>query len=153
TSSPTPPHSPRRSSSSGTNPSPTRTAPPSVPGRPPTASTGSAGSSTRSTRWASTGAAWRQTWPPICSASTHPSRPEPPSLEHKPVTASTPQTTRATLERMYEAAQAGDMTTLGSLMHPEVRVEEPPFLPYGGTYTGLDDFVGVFARASETIKL
>jgi uncharacterized protein len=69
------------------------------------------------------------------------------------MTASTTETTRAALERMYAAAQGADMATLASLMHPQVRVDEPSFLPYGGTYTGLDEFAAVFTEAAKVLDM
>jgi len=61
--------------------------------------------------------------------------------------------TRATIERMYAAAQAGDLAAVSEVMHEQVVVHEPPFLPYGGTYTGLNEFTGVYAEAAAVIDL
>ena len=61
--------------------------------------------------------------------------------------------TRSTIERMYAAAQAGDLAAVSEVMHEQVVVDEPPFLPYGGTYTGLKEFAGVYAEASAVIDL
>lgn len=61
--------------------------------------------------------------------------------------------TRATIERMYAAAQAGDLAGVSEVMHEQVVVDEPPFLPYGGTYTGLEEFTGVFVAAAAVIDL
>lgn len=69
------------------------------------------------------------------------------------MTDSTTATTRTTLERMYAAAQAGDIAGLSTLMHPALCVEEPPFLPYGGTYTGLDEFADVFGQAAAVLDM
>ncbi|TAM68264.1 nuclear transport factor 2 family protein [Mycobacterium sp.] len=67
--------------------------------------------------------------------------------------ASTTDTTRVTLERMYAAAHDSDVAALASLMHPQVRVDEPSFLPYGGTYTGLDEFAAVFTEAAKVLDM
>jgi hypothetical protein len=69
------------------------------------------------------------------------------------MTSSATATTRTVMENMYAAARNGDLDTLARLMHPAVRVDEPPFLPYGGTYTGLAEFAGVFTRAATVINL
>jgi uncharacterized protein len=65
----------------------------------------------------------------------------------------TTDTTRQIIERMYAAAAAGDMATLAEVMAPDVVIQEPPFLPYGGRYDGLAEFGGVFAEALKVIDL
>jgi ketosteroid isomerase-like protein len=61
--------------------------------------------------------------------------------------------TRDVIERMYAAAAAGDMGTLAEVMAPDVVIQEPPFLPYGGCYQGLQEFGGVFGEALKVIDL
>lgn len=41
---------------------------------------------------------------------------------------------RVAAEAMYGAAKSGDAPTFFSFISPDVVVEEPGFLPYGGTY-------------------
>jgi ketosteroid isomerase-like protein len=67
-----------------------------------------------------------------------------------------PATTDATRElvtRMYAAAAAGDMAVLQEVLSPDLTVEEPSFLPYGGRHQGLAEFAALFAKASEVIDL
>jgi ketosteroid isomerase-like protein len=59
--------------------------------------------------------------------------------------------TRQVVERMYAAAGAGDMAGLRAILAEDVVIEAAPFVPYGGTYRGFDEFVGCFAKASELI--
>lgn len=47
---------------------------------------------------------------------------------------------RALVEGMYRAAAGGDPQSVFSLLHPDIVVNEPGFLPYGGTYRGLEEF-------------
>ena len=61
--------------------------------------------------------------------------------------------TREVVERMYAAAGAGDMAGLREILAEEVVIEAAPFVPYGGTYRGFDEFVGCFGKAAELIDL
>jgi ketosteroid isomerase-like protein len=47
-----------------------------------------------------------------------------------------------------QAAQAGDLPKFTGFLHPNVTLREPPYLPFGGTYHGPDEFIGVLAEAS-----
>ena len=67
--------------------------------------------------------------------------------------AATGTETRQLIERMYAAAGSGDMATLREILAADVAIEAAPFVPYGGTYRGFDEFVGCFAKASELIDL
>lgn len=50
-----------------------------------------------------------------------------------------------------EAAQAGDIEGFMAILHPEVEVFEPDYLPYGGTYHGRDGFLELFGKATAVI--
>lgn len=57
--------------------------------------------------------------------------------------------TRAAATAMYGAVAGGDLEAFMSFISPSIVVEEPPFLPYGGRYTGIDGLqrlFGVFAQ-------
>ena len=45
--------------------------------------------------------------------------------------------TRRVVTEMYDAALAGDMAGFFACIDPEVVTHEPPFLPYGGSYSGI----------------
>jgi ketosteroid isomerase-like protein len=45
--------------------------------------------------------------------------------------------TRRVVTSMYEAALGGDMPGFFACIDPEVVTHEPPFLPYGGAYSGI----------------
>jgi ketosteroid isomerase-like protein len=45
---------------------------------------------------------------------------------------------RAIITEMYAAAQRGDLQSFFAAMSPDLVVVEPRFLPYGGTYRGID---------------
>ncbi len=46
------------------------------------------------------------------------------------------------LRRLYTALSAGDMPGLMACIDPDVVVDEPPGLPYGGVHHGRDAFIG-----------
>jgi len=60
---------------------------------------------------------------------------------------------RAAAEAMYGAAKAGDLQTFFSFMAPDVVVEEPGFLRYGGTYDGIDGLQTLFATLASEFDL
>jgi ketosteroid isomerase-like protein len=61
--------------------------------------------------------------------------------------------TKEIITRMYAAAAAGEMAVLRGLFAEDFVIEEPPWLPYGGTYHGFEAFVGVFAEGMKVIDL
>jgi len=61
--------------------------------------------------------------------------------------------TRNLVTRMYTAAAAGDLATLQQILDPDFSVEEPNFLPYGGTYKGLQEFAALFGEVAKVIDL
>ena len=60
---------------------------------------------------------------------------------------------RAAAEAMYGAARAGDPATFFSYIDPEIVVEEPPFLPYGGRYDGIEGLQQLFGVLATTFDL
>jgi ketosteroid isomerase-like protein len=56
-------------------------------------------------------------------------------------------------ERLYAAAAAADMAALRELLADDVVIEVAPFVAYGGTYRGFDEFAGCFAQALGVIDL
>lgn len=65
----------------------------------------------------------------------------------------TTDATRGLVTRMYAAAAAGDMAVLQDVLSPDFTVQEPNFLPYGGSYQGLPEFAALFAKVSEVLDL
>jgi ketosteroid isomerase-like protein len=61
--------------------------------------------------------------------------------------------TRELITRVYAAAAAGDMAVLQEILAPDLTVEEPNFLPYGGSYRGLGDFAALFGEVAKVIDL
>ncbi|WP_019873399.1 nuclear transport factor 2 family protein [Sporichthya polymorpha] len=55
------------------------------------------------------------------------------------------ETNRATVAAFYEAGIRGDLEALLAMMHDDVVVHEPSFLPYGGDYVGKGAFVDMFS--------
>ncbi|MHB8690515.1 MAG: nuclear transport factor 2 family protein [Solirubrobacteraceae bacterium] len=61
-------------------------------------------------------------------------------------------TSSATIVRdMYQSAIDGDFEKFLSYVEDDFELEEPPFLPYGGTYNGRDGFQALFAKATELL--
>jgi uncharacterized protein len=54
------------------------------------------------------------------------------------------------VRRFLGAAQQGDMATVASLLHPEVRVIEADSLPFGGIVTGVEGFTRLVRRVFTT---
>jgi ketosteroid isomerase-like protein len=59
--------------------------------------------------------------------------------------------TRELVTRMYAAAATGDLATLEEILDPGFAVEEPNFLPYGGSYNGLESFAALFGEVGKVI--
>jgi ketosteroid isomerase-like protein len=60
---------------------------------------------------------------------------------------------REVAEQMYAAIGAGDVEKFLTFISPDVVVEEPPFLSYGGTYRGLDGLQQVIGNLGSTFDL
>ena len=57
--------------------------------------------------------------------------------------------TRSIIEKLYRCGKDGDLRGVLALLDEKVRVIEPSFLPYGGTYEGHDSFLKLFALIQE----
>jgi ketosteroid isomerase-like protein len=53
------------------------------------------------------------------------------------------ETTRALLTRMYDSAARGDFADVLACLADDLVVHEPPYLPYGGIYDGVEAFQGL----------
>jgi len=71
------------------------------------------------------------------------------------MTATTSQTeaSQALMERMYGAAIRGDFADVLSCLGEDLVVNEPPFLPYGRTYRGLDGFGELIANVTQVLDV
>lgn len=61
-----------------------------------------------------------------------------------------------TLQDLFTAAFSGDLEVatkaIGDVLHPDVLVKEPPFLPWGGEHRGIEAFFQLFGQiASRTL--
>lgn len=55
------------------------------------------------------------------------------------------------IREVIEAAAQGQLDGFLELLHPEVEVHEPPYLPYGGDYRGVDAVLPVMAEAGKVV--
>ena len=60
---------------------------------------------------------------------------------------------RAIVAEMYDCGIRGDYEKLFSFLAADVVVDEPSYLPYGGQYRGLNEFVPLFTRVGEFLDL
>jgi hypothetical protein len=67
-----------------------------------------------------------------------------------PATADVNEQTRELVKEIYAAALSGDVEKFLSFVSPDVVIEEPAFLPHGGTYNGLDGLQGLFGHLTTT---
>jgi uncharacterized protein len=58
----------------------------------------------------------------------------------------------ATVRRMEELAQQGDLEGAMALMHPEVVIHEPESMPYGGTYHGREGAAAIGRKLAEMFE-
>lgn len=56
-----------------------------------------------------------------------------------------------TMRQGYEAFGRGDIPAVLALFDPDIEWVEPQGFPYGGTYRGHDQVVGLFQTAAETL--
>ncbi|MFE5705408.1 nuclear transport factor 2 family protein [Rhodococcus koreensis] len=61
--------------------------------------------------------------------------------------------TRAVVERLYAAGTTGDVEGVLATLADNVVVSEPSFLPWGGTYTGHDQFLALFGDLAQKLDL
>jgi uncharacterized protein len=59
------------------------------------------------------------------------------------------EASRKVVNAFYEAAYNGDPESAMALCDNNIAVHEPPYLPYGGTYRGLDGFRELGSRIAE----
>src|SRR5256885_11420945 len=67
--------------------------------------------------------------------------------------AATTEKTGSVLSKLYVAVVGGDAESAISCMHPQVEVEEPAHLPFGGVYRGLDGMGKVLGMVSRYLNL
>ena len=70
-----------------------------------------------------------------------------------PATRELTEHNRALAEQMYGAIARGDIEGFLSFISPNVVVEEPDFLDYGGTYDGIDGLKTLFAKFATRFDL
>jgi ketosteroid isomerase-like protein len=51
----------------------------------------------------------------------------------------------------YRALASGDVKGFLGVLHPEIEVHEPAALPYGGTYHGVGELIGMFGKAGPVL--
>jgi ketosteroid isomerase-like protein len=51
----------------------------------------------------------------------------------------------------YDALAGGDIQGFVGVLDPNITVREPECLPYGGTFTGLQDVLGMFGKAGPVL--
>ena len=63
-------------------------------------------------------------------------------------TKNTPAANRELVTGMYEAAKRGDFSAFLEPLAADIVVMEPGFLPYGGTYRGMEELQALLVRVS-----
>jgi hypothetical protein len=63
------------------------------------------------------------------------------------------EASQALMERMYGAAINGDFEDVLSCLSEDLVVNEPPFLPYGRVYRGLDGFRELIAGVTQVLDV
>ena len=56
---------------------------------------------------------------------------------------------RDTVNTMYAAVRDGNLEALVPHFHDDFQLHEPPYLPYGGTYTGAEGLIGVLPEIAQ----
>ena len=59
--------------------------------------------------------------------------------------------TRRVVQAIHAAAASGEVDQERQFFSPDLVIEEPPFLPYGGEYRGYDGFLKLASRAVEFV--
>lgn len=59
--------------------------------------------------------------------------------------------TKQQIRNAIEAAVRGEADAFLGLLHPQIEVHEPPYLPYGGHYRGVDSVLPVIAEAAKVV--
>jgi hypothetical protein len=68
-------------------------------------------------------------------------------------TTSQTESSRAVMVRMYESAGKGDYQDVLSLLSDDLVVHEPPFLPYGAVYHGLDGMRDLIGKVNQVLDV
>lgn len=76
-----------------------------------------------------------------------------PSSNQSKAHRSTAEQNRNIVVGALQSAVHGDIDALLEVMHPEIRVHEPPYLPYGGVYEGTAGFLRVMGEATKYLDL
>jgi ketosteroid isomerase-like protein len=63
------------------------------------------------------------------------------------------ETNRSIAWEMYTAVGNGDVEKFFTFVSPDIVVEEPRFLPYGGTYRGFEGLTTLFGKFAGTFVL
>ena len=77
----------------------------------------------------------------------------PPSSTESKAHRSTAEQNRSIVVGALSSALHGDIDGLLAVMHPEIRVHEPPYLPYGGVYEGTAGFLRLLGEATKYLDL
>jgi ketosteroid isomerase-like protein len=63
----------------------------------------------------------------------------------------TPAENKQLIRDAYDAMIAGDVKGFLGILHESIEVREPDALPYGGTYRGIGELMGMFAKAGPVL--
>jgi ketosteroid isomerase-like protein len=63
------------------------------------------------------------------------------------------ETTREVVERMYQAGIDADPEAFMALIHEDIELIEPAWLPYGGVHRGIEGIEKVFVEVAKIIDL
>lgn len=55
------------------------------------------------------------------------------------------------IQDAYDAMARGDVKGFLGALDPQIEVREPDALPYGGAYRGIDELIGMFAKAGPVL--
>jgi ketosteroid isomerase-like protein len=64
---------------------------------------------------------------------------------------SDPARNKQIIKGAYEAMAQADVRSFLGVLDPQIEVREPDGLPHGGTYRGLDELKGMFAKAAPVL--
>lgn len=68
-------------------------------------------------------------------------------------TTSSTESSLALMQRLYGSAINGDFDDVLACLSPQVVVNEPPFLPYGRTYHGVEGFGELIANVTQVLDV
>jgi ketosteroid isomerase-like protein len=64
---------------------------------------------------------------------------------------SDPLQNKQIIQDAYDAMVSGNVKGFLEALDPEIEVREPDALPYGGVYRGIDELLGMFAKAAPVL--